>query len=305
VAHETAACQGLLELLAGVPDPLRPRGVRHRIAAVLAITLAATLTGARSLIAIAEWAADTPAAARTRLGIIGRAPAESTIRRCLHRLDPDRLDRLIGAWMWFSTGLIDGRCVIAFDGKTLRGAQDAAGDLVHLVSGVAQETGAVLGQCTVGTKTNEIPLLSMLLDTLDVTDAVITADALHCQRETATGIVARGGHYILTVKSNQPSLRTGLKSLPWGDIPVLDTTTEHGHGRWETRSLKATAITGGIGFPHACQVLQLTRSTRRGRAGTDHVEVVYAVTSLTARQASPEQTVTWLRGHWTVENKLH
>jgi predicted transposase YbfD/YdcC len=297
--------EGLLEVLARVPDPRKRRGVRHRITVVLAIALAATLTGARSFAAIAEWAADAPATCRDRLGIPERVPCESTIRRCLQRLDADRLDRLLGAWMWLHTGMADGRCVIAFDGKTLRGARDTAGNLCHLLSGVVQQTGVVLGQCAVGAKTNEIPLLGELLDTLDIADAVITADALHCQRETATGIVSRGGHYILTVKANQPSLRARLKSLPWGEIPVLDQTTEHGHGRWETRSLKATAIAGGIGFPHACQVLQLTRSTRRGRAGAEHVEVVYAVTSLSAPQASAQQIAAWLRGHWTIENRVH
>jgi predicted transposase YbfD/YdcC len=296
--------EGLLELLARVPDPRKRRGVRHRIGVILAIALAATLTGARSFSAIAEWAADTPAGVRARLGVTKAAPAESTIRRCLQRLDPDRLDRLIGAWMWLRTSVIGGRSVIAFDGKTLRGARDAAGNLVHLLSGISQQAGVVLGQCAVGAKTNEIPLLSTLLDTMDITDAVITADALHRQRETADGIVARGGHYILTVKSNQPRLRDRLKSLPWAKIPILDATSEHGHGRWETRTLKATALADGIGFPHARQVLQLTRTTRRGRAGAEHVEVVYAVTSLAAYQASPEQIATWLRGHWRIES-LH
>jgi hypothetical protein len=75
----------------------------------------------------------------------------------------------IGTWMWLRTSVIGGRSVIAFDGKTLRGARDAAGNLVHLLSGISQQTGVVLGQCTVGAKTNEIPLLSQLLDTMDIT----------------------------------------------------------------------------------------------------------------------------------------
>jgi hypothetical protein len=116
--------------------------------------------------------------------------------------------------------------------------------------------------------------------------------------------VGRGGHYILTVKANLPRLRDRLKSLPWAKIPILDATSEHDHGRWETRRLKATGIAGGIEFPHACQVLQLTRATRRGRAGAERVEIVYAVTSLSAHQAAPEQIAAWLRGHWTIAS-LH
>ena len=81
--------------------------------------------------------------------------------------------------MWLRTTMIAGRRVIAFDGKTLRGARDATGNLVHLLSGLCQATGTVLAQLAVGAKTNEIPMLRTLLDTIDITDAVITADALH------------------------------------------------------------------------------------------------------------------------------
>ncbi|HZE18371.1 MAG TPA: ISAs1 family transposase, partial [Mycobacterium sp.] len=71
--------------------------------------------------------------------------------------------------------MIAGRRVIAFDGKTLRGARDAAGNLVHLLAGLCQATGTVLAQLAIGAKTNEIPMLRTLLDTIDITDAVITA----------------------------------------------------------------------------------------------------------------------------------
>lgn len=209
-----AAPEGLLELIAKVPDPRKPRGKRHALPGVLAVALAATLAGARSFVAIAEWATDAAPGVLAPLGVTGPMPSESTIRRCLQRLAPNELDQLIGAWMWLRTTMIAGRRVIAFDGKTLRGARDAAGNLVHLLSGLCQATGTVLAQLAVGAKTNEIPMLRTLLDTIDITDAVITADALHCQRETAQAIVEAGGHYILTVKANQPSLHAQLKALP-------------------------------------------------------------------------------------------
>lgn len=151
------------------------------------------------------------------------------------------------------TTTIGGRQVIAFDGKTLRGARGAAGNLVHLLAGLCQHTGAVLAQLAVDVKTNEIPMLRKLLDTLDITGAVITADALHCQRDTAEYIIGRGAHYIFTVKNNQPKLRTKLKTLPWKQITIIDTSIEHDHGRTAKRVLKATEITEGIGFPGAVQ----------------------------------------------------
>jgi predicted transposase YbfD/YdcC len=244
--------EGLLELLTGLTDPRKRRGVRHRLAVVLAIALAATLAGARSFTAIAEWATDAPVGVLTRLGAGLTRPSESTIRRVLYRLPGDVFDEVIGAWMWLRTSTISGRRVIAFDGKTVKGAKDTAGKLTHLLSGFCQRSGAVLTQVAVGAKTNEIPVLATLLGRLDITDAVITADALHCQRETAQIIRDRGGHYVLTVKANQPTLRKRVKSLPWNDIPPLSVTRERGHGRQDTRTLKATELTTGIRIPRRC-----------------------------------------------------
>lgn len=144
-----------------------------------------------------------------------------------------------------------------------------------------------------------------LLDTLDIAGAVITADALHCQRDTAEAIVDAGGHYILTVKDNQPTLRRQLKELPWKQIPVADRSVEHGHGRTAKRMLKAAEIAGGIGFPHAVQVLRLTRTVTDRKTGKRHTETVYAVTSLSITDAAPTQIASWLRGHWAIENRLH
>lgn len=271
----------------------------------MAVALAATIAGARSLAEIAEWAADAPVPVLARLGVRRRAPSEATIRRLLSRLPADTLDAAIGAWMWLRTSTIGGRRVIAFDGKTLRGAKDTAGDLPHLLAGLCQRTGTVLAQIAVGAKTNEIPMLTKLLNLLDIEDAVITADAMHCQRDTATAIRARAGHYILTVKGNQPSLRARVKALPWKDIPPLAISREHGHGRQDTRTLKATELTTGIGFPGAKQVLRLTRTRTIRTTGKRTRETVYAITSLTATDATPAQIAAWLRGHWAIENQLH
>jgi len=300
-----AAPPGLLQCLQKVRDPRKRRGVRHPITGVLAVALAATLAGAQSFLGIAEWAADAGPGELTAFGLGGVVPCESTIRRCLQRLDPSSLDTLIGGWMWLQTSMLDGRRVIALDGKSLRGARDGAGNLTHLLSALCQQTGTVLGQLPVGAKTNEIPVLAKLLDTMDITGAVITADALHTQRATADYIVSRGAHYILTVKNNQRNLRKRLKALPWKQVPVLATDRERGHGRTATRRVKATEIAAGIGFPHAAQVLQLTRTTRRRPGARLHTEIVYAVTSLSATDAHPSQVAGWLRGHWGIENRIH
>ena len=286
-----AAPPGLWQCLQKVTDPRKRRGVRHPITGVLAVALAATLAGAQSFLGIAEWAADAGPGELTAFGLSGVVPCESTIRRCLQRLDPSSLDALIGGWMWWQSKVYDGRRVIALDGKSLRGARDGAGNLTHLLSALCQQSGTVLGQLSVGAKTNEIPVLRKLLDTMDITGAVITADAPHTQRGTADYIVSRGAHYILTVKNNQRNLRKQLKALPWQQVPVPATDREHSHGRTAARCLKATEIAVGIGFPHAVQVLQLTRpppgSASVGAAAGRRVPVPVSEVGLLIRGTEP------------------
>jgi hypothetical protein len=139
------AAAGLLEVLGKVADPRTRRGRRFGLAPILAVALAATLTGARSFTAIGEWAAETPAHLLARLGLSRGAPSEKTIRRTLQRLDADALDTAIGAWMWLRTKTIGGVKVISFDGKTLKGARDAAGKLAHLLSTSLQKSHTLPG----------------------------------------------------------------------------------------------------------------------------------------------------------------
>jgi predicted transposase YbfD/YdcC len=164
----------------------------------------------------------------------------------------------------------------------------------------------VLGQLAVDVKTNEIPMFSKLLDNIELLGTLVTADAMHCQKDHAKYLVEqRGAHYLLTVKNNQPTLRKQLAQLPWADVPISDTQHDRAHGRIEKRTLKVVTVPAGIGFPHAAQALQITRKIRKLKSGKFRTETVYAVTDLPADQAHPDQLATWLRGHWCIENRLH
>ncbi len=146
---------------------------------------------------------------------------ESTLRRLFVRLDADRLDVLLGAWAATRCALVAGRRVIAVDGKSVRGARGGDASAPHLVAALAHGSGAVLGQVSVSEKSNEIPAARALLETLDLDGAVITMDALHTQHATATLVTEAGADYVLTVKANQKTLYTRLKSLPWARIPAV------------------------------------------------------------------------------------
>jgi len=151
----------------------------------------------------------------------------------------------------------------------------------------------------VAAKTNEIPMFSALLDRIEITDAVITADALHAQHAHAKYLHQRGAGYLLIVKRNQLGLHAQLAALPWRDVPLAYTKRERGHGRTERRTLKITAVARGLAFPHAAQAIQITR--RRKVKGKWSRETCYAVTSLSVTQASPAQLAAIIRGHWGIE----
>jgi predicted transposase YbfD/YdcC len=159
----------------------------------------------------------------------------------------------------------------------------------------------------VGGAPEEVPAFAPLLAPLDLAGAVVTADALQTHPEAAEFLVGdKRAHYLFVVKANQPTLLARCQRLPWHRVPVLDRTRDRGHGRIELRTLKAVTV-GRFGFPHAAQVIQVTRRTRDLHASTRRWQTVtiYAVTSLTFAQASPARLADLVRGHWTIENGLH
>jgi predicted transposase YbfD/YdcC len=206
-----------------------------------------------------------------------------------------------------ASGINGGRAV-AVDGKTLRGAR-RDGRQVHLLAAMDHTTRAVLVQRQVDGAPGEVPAFQPLLAGLDLAGVVVTADALHTHPAAAEFLVAgKQAHYLFCVKANQPVLLDRCARLAWHRVPVLDRTHGHGHGhghgRVELRTLKAVTV-HHFGFPHAAQVVQVTRKTRDLRTRRWRTVVVYAVTSLTHAQASPARLADLLRGHWAIENGLH
>ena len=211
-------CPGLLECLQRVPDPRGPRGVRHTLTSLLLTAVAAVLAGARSFTAVGEWVADAPPQVLAGLGIrrdplAGRfePPDEATIRRVLECVGARAFDAAVGSWLagrLRAAGQRPGRGrrarrALAVDGKAVRGTRHASSDgqAVHLLAVIDQQASAVLGQVGVDGKTNEITRFAPLLEELDLAGCVITADALHTQREHAEFLVtSKHAHYILVVE---------------------------------------------------------------------------------------------------------
>jgi predicted transposase YbfD/YdcC len=159
---------------------------------------------------------------------------------------------------------------------------------VHLLAALDHHDGAVLAQREVPAATNEIAEFQPLLAGLDLAGVIVMADAMHTQRDHAGFLVDRGAEDLLVVKANQPTLHAQLASLPWRQIPVMDRTRDHGHGRIELRTLKVAAV-AGLCFPHAAQAIQVIRRVRASGSRRWRTVTAYAVTSLALGSASPDQ----------------
>lgn len=313
--------QDLLARFAAVRDPRHPRGIRHTVQVILAIGALAVIGGARSYVAIGEWARDASQLVLELLGgrwhpMLGRfvAPHESTLRRTIQAFDAQLLDGVICGWIaqQSATKLVGpGRAAIAADGKVVRGAWRPDGSQVHLLSAISHDTAVVLAQREIAAKTNEIPELATLLADLDLTGVVVTADALHTQRETARHLVCdRGADYVLTVKGNQPKLLAVCQRLLSG--PAADFTPEHvtferGHGRTEQRTTRVAPVTdkSAITFPYAAQVFRIRRDVGGLDGQRTTKEIAHCITSLTPEQATPADLAAYIRRHWQIENRLH
>jgi hypothetical protein len=207
----------LAAALASVPDPRRPYGWRTDyppipLVALLQLSVAAILCGARSLYAIAQWGRerqeDSPALLEA-LGLPpGRRPCVATLHRVFKALDVAAFERALSGWL-AQTGVAPSDA-LALDGKTLRGIHGAGVPGVHLVAAYAHQARTVLAQLPAPGKGQELAAVAQVLAQLPLTGRLVTGDALLTQRAVATQIVAGGGDYLLPVKENQPSLRAEL-----------------------------------------------------------------------------------------------
>ena len=269
------------------------------------------LAGARNFREIGDHAADLPQELLAALGgqqhrlrrrII--APSEKRIRTLLQALDPALLDEVTGAWLraLAAAGRLDGLLTaIAIDGKWLRGVADGQ---VKLFAAMLHEEKIMIAQHRIPDDTNEITQVRDLLDPVDLTGAVITADAAHAQHDTAEYIAGeRESDYLLTVKGNQPGLQQAIYAKISADCGADPdhAVMDYGHGRIIRRSIWVTGA-DGIDFPHAAQVLRIRRDTYRLDGTALAKEIVHGITSLDPGRGTPATLAGLTRGQWGIES---
>jgi predicted transposase YbfD/YdcC len=332
-ALHRAAGGDLLACFAEMDDPRDPRGLRHTLSSILGLCVAAVLAGSVNLIEIRDWVSSAPQLVLAALGCRqdrdGRyaPPHQDTVQRLLDVLGAQGLADATGAFLAARAGIGPvgapvGAPVLlpalAVDGKAMRGAIDADGQVPYLLAAATHADTTVIAERQVGAKTNEVPEFAPLLRGLPLAGWVLTMDAGHTVRAHATFITEELlAHYVMIVKANQPTLYARLDALDWASVPVAHTTVDKGHGRRERRTIRILPAPPDLGFPAAAQVFLIerytTRTVRQRRKGsrkysTKQVQsavAVLGVTSLSAREAAPQHLAAYVRGHWAIENKIH
>jgi DDE_Tnp_1-associated len=200
-----------LTALAAGPDHRRAAGRRHALPSVLTFLCCGMLCGGRSLLAIAEWGRAHHAWCAATSGLRHGTPGVSTLHRILRELDVVAFEAALRAWLEPRLGPPIALEPVAIDGKAVRGAREQPLPGAYLLSAFASRRGAVLAQLAIGERENELSQALPLLRQIELSNVLVTGDALFAQRSLCAYIVEQGGHYLLEVKDNQPALLLALQ----------------------------------------------------------------------------------------------
>ena len=294
---------------AALPDPRHPAFRDHHLLAdILVIALCAVLSGAASWDDIAEFGRTKEGWLRSLgLRLPHGVPAHDTFNRVFSSLAPGAFQDSFTAWINAICGEL-GFCHIPIDGKSVRGARGPGGTCLHLVSAWVSAHSLSLAQVAVADKGNEITAIPRLLRLLELRGALVSIDAIGCQKDIARQIVTGQGDYLLAVKDNQPTLHADVaacfQASPAGVRHDLLRTEEVGHGRREEREYLVLYEPPGLStqadWAGLRSVVRVTRRRREG--GKESREVAYYISSSTAPAAALAEGI---RGHWAIENGQH
>jgi predicted transposase YbfD/YdcC len=293
-------------------DPRVERTRKHPLINIAFIAVCGVLSGANSFAAIQEFGCDRRQWFARYLDLSNGIPSDDTFGRVLARLDPGAFEKCLLTWIQAVQEVTANR-LIAIDGKTLRGSFESRDGkaAIHMVSAWATENKLSLGQVVVAEKSNEITAIPELLQLLDVSGAVVTIDAMGCQKEIAAQIRQGDGDYVLAVKLNQPTLHEQVTQAVTAALEADEasydehSTVEEGHGRKETRSYAVLAAPETVDpegqWPDLCAV-GVAFSDRVDSRGRGSLEARFYILStlLTAQEFAGA-----VRGHWGIENNLH
>lgn len=303
----------LLNCFADLPDPRVGPAQLHALSDMIAIAICAVVCGADSWTDVELFAKAKQTWFKTFLDLPNGIPSHDTFGRVFGAIQPDAFEACFLKWTAALAKSSAGQ-LIAIDGKTLRRSFDSAGKKasIHMISAWSQTNHLVLSQLASEAKSNEITAIPKLLELLELTDAIVTIDAMGCQKAITKKIVEQGGDYVLALKANHATLHEEVKLL-FNETITQDQdstascheSTEKGHGRFETRRVWCTNDVGW--FADRADWVGLRSfvcvEAQRTINGKTSSERRYYISSLSGQD--PQILADAIRGHWGIENRLH
>ena len=293
-------------------DPRHTRNRKHLLVDVVVIAVCGMVCGCDGPTAIHRWAANRQTWLEQFLALPNGIPSRDCIRRLLMALKPEAFQKCFQDWIAHAIQCDDGpKRLIAIDGKTCRRSHDAAQGLgpLHIVSAWASEEGVALGQVATEEKSNEITAIPLLLEHIDLTNAVITIDAMGCQKQIAHDIVEGGGDFVISVKDNQPTLRESIETYFQKhlerDLEDLryrsHETSDAAHGRIDERSYFLTRVPADFGIREEWPSVKAIGYSLRLTQHADGRETDETRFYILSRYLSGKRFSEAVRGHWGIE----
>lgn len=295
-------------------DPRHTRNRKHLLVDIVVISICGILCGASGPTAIHRWAKSKREWLAKHLALPNGIPSRDCLRRLLMVLKPEAFQKCFEEWITsgVEADVTGQRRLVAIDGKCCRRSHDASKDWgpLHIVSAWASEQGIALGQVATADKSNEITAIPELLTRIDLTNTVVTIDAIGCQKEIAQQIVTGGGDFVIAVKDNQPKLSQAIKDFFTDhlqrDLEELQyreyETEDAGHGRIDERSYCLTRIPKDFAlkkeWPWVKAIGYAVRFTIHADGRETH-DVRYYILS---RYLSGQRFGEAVRGHWSIES---
>ena len=304
----TTPTASIIHHFSTIKDPRVNRQKKHELQDIFFIALCAVICGADNWVSIEEFGNAKKAWFTELLGLQHGIPSHDTFGDVFAAIDTAQFSDCFSNWVADLASLTEGE-VIAIDGKCLRRSLDKASKkaAICMVSAWAQRNSLVLGQVKVDDKSNEITAIPKLLSRLDIAGAVVTLDAMGCQKKVARQIIQQGGDYVLSLKGNQGNLHEDVATYFSSALsPEASVTTYDGeHGRIETRTARMSDDIDWLNERHNWPGLQSIIAVTSKRETADKVteETRYFVSSMSTHD--PDKLAHSIRAHWAIENNLH
>lgn len=298
-----------LDAFSQLPDPRSDHTKLYPLGTIVFLTISAVVSGVETWTEIEEFGKDKLDWLKRYVSCPDdRIPSHDTLGDFFKRLDPESFSTCFVNWMGQVCGLSEGE-LVAIDGKRVRGSYDRwdGKSAIHIVSAWASSNSVTLAQVKVDEKSNEITAIPQLLDALELNGAIVSIDAMGCQRDIARQIKEAGADYILGLKGNQGELRDQVEAhFRYARIDSHHTDVTKDHGRIEERTCRVitdlSMLDEADNWPGMASVAQVVSSRIEVLSGHTSKETRYYISS---KPASAEAFNGYIRAHWGIENKLH